>query len=84
MSRRPHHQPEVIEVVAWVPVTPRKGWRIARVRQAGLEFAELRSCSFDPNWQPSPTDHRSVVRGVALRRVIAALQALEAKIGGAQ
>lgn len=84
---RPHHRPEaieLIEVLAFVPVTARKGWRIARVRQDGIEFAELRACSFDPKWEPSAGDHRSAIRAPALRRVIAALQALEAKIGGTQ
>lgn len=83
---RPFHKAdavEVVEVLAFVPVTPRKGWRVARVRQAGVEFAELRACSFDPRWEPSPSDHRSVIRAPALRRVIAALQAAEAKIGSA-
>ncbi len=85
MRRRPFHKPEaidLIEVLAFVPVTPRKGWRIARVRQGGIEFAELRACSFDPGWQPSAGDHRSVIRGPALRRVISALEALDVKIGG--
>lgn len=85
MNRRPYHRPEaveVLEVLSIIPVTARKGWRIARVKQNGLEFAELRACSFDPGWQPSAGDHRSVIRGPALRRVIAALEALDAKIGG--
>ncbi len=86
MTRRPFHKPEaveLVEVLAFVPVTARKGWRIARVRQGGIEFAELRACSFDPQWEPSAGDHRSVIRGPALRRVIAALEALETKMEGA-
>lgn len=81
---RPYHRPEaveLVEVLAWVPVTARKGWRVARVRQNGVEFAEIRSCSFDPRWEPSAGDHRSAIRAPALGRVIAALQAAEAKIG---
>ncbi len=87
MSRRPFHRSEaveLVEVLAFVPVTARKGWRVARVKQNGLEFAELRACSFDPGWQPSAGDHRSAIRAPALRRVIAALEALDAKIGGGE
>lgn len=70
----------MIEVLAWIPVTARRGWRIARVRQDGVEFAEIRACSFDPGWEPSARDHRSVIRGPALARVISALEAAEDKI----
>lgn len=78
------HKPEaveVIEVLSIVPTTPRKGFRIARVKQAGVEFVELRSVNLDPKWAPSPGDHRTAIRNPALRRVIAALQAAEVKIG---
>ncbi len=81
---RPFHSAdsiETVEVLAWIPVTSRKGWRIARVRQNGCEFAEIRACGFDPQWEPSARDHRSAIRGPALARVIAALQAAEVKIG---
>ena len=79
---RPSHrpEPELLEVLAWIPVTARRGWRVARVRQDECEFAEIRSCSFDPGWAPSARDHRSVIRGPALARVIAALEAAEEKI----
>ncbi len=82
---RSHHRPEaieVLEVLAYVPTTSRKGLRIARVKQAGVEFVELRACNVDPSWEPSPTDHRTAIRTPALRRVLAALQAAEAKLGG--
>ena len=83
MSRRSRKPKaiEVLEVMGFVPTTPRRAWRIARVKQDGVEFAELRSCNLSPAWQPSPTDHRSVLRGAALRRIIAGLQAIEAKLG---
>ena len=87
MSRRPHHQPdavELIEVLALIPTTRRKALRIARVRQGGVEFVELRACALDPKWEPSPGDHRTTIRTPALRRVLAALEAAEAKIGGGQ
>lgn len=83
---RPFHRldaVEVVEVLAFVPTTSRKGWRIARVRQAGVEFVELRACNLDPRWEPSARDHRSAIRTPALGRVIAALQAAETKIGRA-
>lgn len=86
MSRRRFNRPsavEVLEVLAWVPTTGRKGWRIARVRQDGAEMAEIRACHFDPRWEPSPKDHRSTIQRSALGRIIAALVAAEAQIGGA-
>lgn len=83
MSRR-HHKPEVaeiVEVLAIIPQTSRHGLRIATVRQNGIESAELRTVNLDPAWGPSPADHRTTIRSTALRRVVAALQAAEAKLG---
>ena len=84
MSRRYHHRPEaaeVVEVLGIVPTTRRKGVRVARIRQGGADLVEIRSVSLDPGWQPSVGDHRTVVRSSAVGRVIAALQAAEAKAG---
>ena len=75
---------EVVEMSAIVPTTSRKGLRVARVRENGIEVAELRAVNLDPAWQPSPGDHRTTIRVPALGRVIAALQALNAKIGGGE
>ncbi len=83
MSRR-FNKPkavEIVEVMSIVPTTSRKGLRIARVKQAGVEFVELRSVNLDDKWGPSPGDHRTAIRTPALRRVLATLQAAEAKIG---
>ena len=85
MSRRPHHRPdavEVIEVLALVPTTRRKALRVARVRQGDAEAVEIRNANLDVNWQPSIGDHRTLIRAAALRRVLAALEAAEAKIDG--
>ena len=80
---RPFHAPEaaeLVEVLAFIPSTTRKGWRVARVRQGGVELVELRACNLDPSWRPTTKDHRSMIRSPALGRVIAALQAAERNI----
>ena len=83
MSRRrtPGGPVEIVEVLALIPQTARKALRIARVRQNGVAFVELRAVGLDPAWQPSPRDHRTAIRTPALGRVLAALQAAEMKIG---
>ncbi len=84
MTRRvaPGSPVEIVDVLALIPQTARKALRIARVRQDGVELVELRAVNLDPAWQPSPRDHRTTIRMPALRRVLAALQAAEAKVGG--
>ena len=84
MTRRAHRPDavEVVELMALIPQTARKALRIARIRQGGVELVELRLVGLDPAWEPSPLDHRTTIRTPALRRVLAALQAAEAKVGG--
>ena len=87
MSRRAHHAPErieVLEVLAYVPTTRRKGLRVARIRQGGADLVEIRSINLDPQWQPSAGDHRTVVRSAAVGRVIAALRAAEDRTEGSK
>jgi hypothetical protein len=81
VSRRAHRPEavEVIEMLALIPQTSRKALRVARVRQGGVDLVELRLVGLDPAWAPSPLDHRTTIRTPALRRVLAALQAAEAK-----
>ena len=84
MTRRAHRPEavEVVELMALIPQTARKALRIARIRQGGVELVELRLVGLDPAWEPSPLDHRTTIRTPALRRVLAALQAAEVKVGG--
>ncbi len=84
MTRRAHRPEavEVVELMALIPQTARKALRIARIRQGGVELIELRLVGLDPAWEPSPLDHRTTIRTPALRRVLAALQAAEVKVGG--
>lgn len=84
MSRRAHRPEavELVELLAIVPMTRRKGLRVARIRQGGADLVEVRAVNLDPNWEPSAGDHRTVIRSSAVGRVVAALQAAETKAGG--
>ncbi len=73
---------EIIEVLATIPTTRRKGLRVALVRQDGVEMVEVRHIALAPDWRETPGDHRTTIRSEAVGRVVAALAAAGAKLGG--
>lgn len=73
----------LIETVALIGLTPRKGVKVSIVEQAGIRMAEVRHVSLTPDGRAVETAHpqRATVRSKAIARVVEALASCAVRLG---
>ena len=83
---RAFHEPQavkVVETVAVIALTPRKGVQVSIIEQAGVRMAEVRHVALTPDGRAVEAAHpqRATVRSKAIARVVEALATCAVRLG---